>query len=454
MAAAIDGASRDAGSRFLVPAAEVLLIPHGLWPYVDPTPLILPRHRSIRSVIADVGVLQQTLISRACDLVSCGHADIVIVCGAETKYRSLHAAISGVAAPERHAGGDPGERLVPNGEIITAHEIQRGLPVPARQYAMIDTALRRHQGLDNDSHARLLGEMWSQFSEVAAENPDAWTRRHYSADELIHPSTTNPIVAWPYTKLHCSQWNVDQAAALIICSAAAAQRYDIPRDRWVFPHAGVQSNLMVPMTLRAQMHRSPAVAVAGQALLAHTGVAPADIAHRDLYSCFPAAVRVQQAEFGITDGRALTLTGGMSFAGGPFNSYTLHALAKMVEVLRGEPTEHGLVTNVSGMFTKFGVSQWSCTPPETPYRSFDVTDAARAVTPTTELDGGYCGAATTLTYTVAVDKTGPQMGIVIGESETGIRCLATTADPALMQDMLTSDWCDRSIDVAGAALLS
>jgi len=44
------------------------------------------------------------------------------------------------------------------------------------------------------------------------------------------------MIASPYTKLLCSQWNVDQAAALLICSVEAAERLGIAEEtlsRWI-----------------------------------------------------------------------------------------------------------------------------------------------------------------------------------------------------------------------------
>jgi acetyl-CoA C-acetyltransferase len=318
---------------------------------------------------------------------------------------------------------------------------------------MIDTALRRAQGLSATEHVALLAKMWADFSDVAATNPDAWSRAVVARATLAEPTPSNPMLAWPYTKLHCSQWNVDQAAALIICSASTAERFGIARDRWVFAHAGVESNLMVPLTRRTHLHRSPAVALAGDVLQRQCGVAPRDIEHLDIYSCFPAAVRVQVAELGLVETRPLTVTGGMTFAGGPLNNYSFQALAKMTQALRADPNARGLVTNVSGMFTKYGASAWSCAPPQQPFASIEISAAAANATAVTEVDADYRGEARVITYTVACDKGRPTQGIVIGESSDGRRCIASTAHDDLLADMLANDWCDRSVQVDGASLL-
>lgn len=448
---ALAAAASDAGSPTLLEAATVLMLPQGTWSGSDPAVVITPWNTGIRTVVADIGVLQQTLVSMACASIASGQAEVVLVCGGEAKHRSLRSTITGVAAPESAAAASLDhdvERLTPAHEIITQEEINRGLPVPARQYALIDTALRRHDGLDALQHIAVLAELQARFSTVAVANPDAWNRGGVDAASI----TSAPMLAWPYTKLHCSQWNVDQAAGLIICSAAAAARYGVADDRWVFAHLGVESNLMVPVTLRSDIHRSPAVAVVGRAIRDHLGVAPADVELLDLYSCFPAAVRVQLAELGIDPERQLTLTGGMTFGGGPLNNYTLQALVRMAQLARAAPQSRALVTNVSGMLTKFGASVWSCTPPARPFAALDVTAAASAATPTVTLDPDFSGAAEVLTYTVAFDKGAPVQGIVIGETASGARVLATTTDPDTMADMTSTDWCARGVTVAGPTL--
>src|SRR6185295_5046312 len=135
-------------------------------------------------------------------------------------------------------------------------------------------------------------------------------------------------------KLHNSQWNVDQAAGLIFCSVAAARAAGIPESKWLFPLVVADANRMIPLSERAEMHRSYGFRAAGQQALAHTGMSIAEVEHFELYSCFPIAVRMQARELGLPEGRSLTVSGGMPFAGGPLNNFVLQAMARMTEVLR------------------------------------------------------------------------------------------------------------------------
>ena len=85
---------------------------------------------------------------------------------------------------------------------------------------------------------------------------------------------------------------------------------------------------------------SPAQAQAADRMPVH------GIDHVELYSCFPAAVRVQQRELGIPLSRRVTQTGGMTFGGGPLNNFVIQSWVKMVERLREDQGSRGLVTAV------------------------------------------------------------------------------------------------------------
>jgi acetyl-CoA C-acetyltransferase len=80
-----------------------------------------------------------------------------------------------------------------------------------------------------------------------------------------------------------------------------------------------------------------------------------DIAHIDLYSCFPCAVQIAANELGLSiddADRPLTVTGGLAFAGGPGNNYVSHSIATMAGKLRADPGSVGLVTGVGWYLTK------------------------------------------------------------------------------------------------------
>jgi acetyl-CoA C-acetyltransferase len=446
-------ACERAGSPSLLAAAQAVLVPRGTWRYSDPGRLLATRFGAeAHTVIGELGILQQTLVTRACRAIADGELDVAVVVGGEAKYRDLRAQITGIPAPSTEQRDvAPDEALVPAAEILPRIEIDAGLTLPAAQYAVIETSRRAARGLSVPAHAQQLAELWAGFSSVAAGNPDAWRREPVTPEFLARPSGSNPMYCAPYTKWHCSQWNVDQASAFVLCSAEAAARHGVSRDSWVFPIAAVESNAMVPLSQRAVLHRAPAVAVGRKRLSALAGIDPRDADFLELYSCFPSAVEVQADELGVGPDRQLTVTGGMTFAGGPLDNSNLQALARMVELLREQPGSVGLVTCISGMITKHGMALWSTDPPEGGFRFGDVSDETRAGTELLELAPDHEGAARLDGYTVLCARDGtPERAVAVATTAERRRCVAANADAAIAAAMVADEWVGRDVRVRGS----
>jgi acetyl-CoA C-acetyltransferase len=176
---------------------------------------------------------------------------------------------------------------------------------------------------------------------------------------------------------------------------------------------------------RPELHRSAVIRFAGGGALDAAGVSADDVDHLDLYSCFPAAVQITAGELGIDRDRQLTVTGGMTFAGGPLNSYVLHSTAAMADVLRADPGSTGLVTSVSGFLTKFGAAVWS-TEPGT-WHSEDTTAAARAAEPPLADTDDPGEDVTVVAGTVVHARDGSTTPIEVVETADGLRSLRTPA---------------------------
>ena len=398
-------AARAAAPNTLLRRVEHLLVPEGTWSPANPTPVVktaLGCDRA-RTTIARIGVLQTTPVALAAAAIAAGEVDVALVVGAEAKA-SARFGLTAQAPVE-----PPDVDLHPDGEIVTALEIDRGLAVPVQSYAVQEDAIRRRLG-------DRLDELWAGFATVADTNPYAWDP---------DPANGDRMVSTPYRKRHCSQWNVDMAVAILLCSTAAADDAGIDLDQRVHPLAVVESQAMIPVSRRADLHRSPQVAAVGADLARRTGVAPADADHLELYSCFPSAVRIQAEELGIDLGRQLTVTGGMAYAGGPLNSAALHGVAAMVGVLRADPGAVGVVTAVSGMLTKHGAIALSTTPPRAGFTVGDVTDETLATTATVDVDpdGGTPDDVEGMT-------TSSDVTVVVGRNYRGARVVSVEAAPA------------------------
>lgn len=432
-------------------ATGAVLVPHGTWSESDPGRAIAasigaPGARSVRS---ELGVLQHTLLSRAAVGVQSGEFDVAIVVGAENRWSGVVAGKGGEAVPEAPelATGEPDEVVSPADPVVTPLEIERNLTTAAHQYAIIESALRHELGRDVATHQRELGALWARFASIAVDAPVAWDRRGLDADSIALASDTNRMIAAPYAKWLISQWNVDQAASLVFATVATARRLGVPESQWVFPASMVQSNLVVPMPERADLFRWPAAGIAGRTALEAAGVAIDELGPVDLYSCFPSAVQIQAREIGLSLDRELTVTGGMTFGGGPFNSYSLQGAAAVVRILRDatDPTV-GLSTAVSGLCTKPASAVWSNRAPRAPFSALDVTAEAAAATPRRPIDPDLVGAATVVGATV-VPGRGSVATIAVVESSAGVRTVAQSEDPAVGERFSTVDPVGVVVDV-------
>ncbi len=444
-------AGQDAGHPALLGALDRILVPKGRWSYGDPARHIANAAGADRAttVLSTVGVLQQSLIGNACAGIAAGEIETALVAGGDAGYRLLRSRITGFAPPSPEPDGTPDVLMAPHEELRHDAEIRAGLRMPVGLYAIIESAFRARRGWAVEAHRDRLAALYSRFSAIAASNPHSWTRKTFPPDTIRSASDRNPMQAFPYTKLLCSSWNVDQAAALLFCSARKAEELGVPRDRWVFPWASTEANHMVPVCARADLDACPGARIAGEAAFAPFGLASADLGLVELYSCFPVAVETYAAELGIDMGRDLTVTGGMSFAGGPYNNYMLQATCRMAELLRVGDGQTGLVSSVSGILTKQGFGLWSTRPPPGGFHFADVTGAVARVSPAKPVVADRAGPGRVAGYCVLHDRSHPPRGIVVADLDGGRRAVATTGDPALVARMQAEEFCGADVAVHG-----
>ena len=401
------------------------------------------------------GNLGGSMVIDAARAIQAGELDVAVVCGAEAWRTRNRARAAGISMPwtVQPDDLDPPEAFGPDTPLNSDLERARGLVAATHIYALFEVALRARLGLDVDAHRRRLGVLWSAFSAVAAANPHAWTPEHLTPEAISEAAPENRMIAFPYTKRLCSNNNVDQGAAVLLTSVAAAERHGVPRDRWVFLHAGAEAVDHWFVSNRADLCSSPAVRLAGRELFSLADVDPGELTHVDLYSCFPSAVQIVARELGLTPptggdttgwggigaSTALTVTGGMNFAGGPWNNYPIHGLATMTEVLRNEPGSPGLCTANGGYTTEHALVVLSTEPP--------AAGAFRTATPQAEVDAlpdvgdddAWVGAVTIESATVAHDREGPERAIVAARTPAGHRAWCGSTDPDVMAAIETRE---------------
>ncbi|MEM9254882.1 MAG: acetyl-CoA acetyltransferase [Pseudomonadota bacterium] len=439
MEQALRDAASDAGCDELLEGAQEIMVPASLWGYSDPARLLAEAVGAsvARTLFAEIGVSQQHVLDLACQRIVQGDAEIVLVAGGEARYRAQCAKRVGEEAAEtQQPDTEPDVRLRPEAELWSEVESAAGLGMPVGYYAIMDSALRRQLGQDLDEHRSEMAATYARFSEIAAGNPDAWSDSAVAAEHIRGASEDNRMLAFPYTKLHNSQWNVNQAAGLVFCSAGKARELGIDSSKWVYPCASAEANFMSVVASRKDLGSCTGFRIAGRRVMDMAGIDFSDVTLRELYSCFPYAVRVQMAEFGLRGGGDLSVTGGMTFGGGPLNNFVFQATVKMAQLLRLQPEELGLVTTVSGMVTKQACALWSCTVPAAGWQFADVSEEVRASTDLCELVADYQGVGSVAGYTVLWQGSAPWRAIAVFDLPEDRRTVAFSENSTIMQDMM------------------
>ncbi len=337
-------------------------------------------HR-VTTAVAAVGVTQQRLVSHAIAAVRSGDAEAVLVLGGEAKASSLTATRNGEEPVPVRSGTGPDELFEPRGELMAESEVAAALWDPVTQYALIDSALARHEGR---SPAQLLddvSELWARFDAVAGRNPTAaFGGPPHTAAELARTSRDNRLLAFPYNKWHSTQWALDHAAALLVCSEELALATGAPQESLLHPLVVLDSSWGLSLSRRGEPHRWPTMEIMGRRAEQHLGHPLGETGLIELYSCFPAAVRVQQRALGLALDGTPTVTGGMAFAGGPFNHFTYMATAEIHRRLSAGEAGTAAITTVSGMLTKGGLMVWGREPHDHGPLIEDVAEAAKQAT--------------------------------------------------------------------------
>ena len=279
-----------------------------------------------------------------------------------------------------------------------------------------------------DDYRRQIGELFAPMSAVAAKNPLAWFPVERSAGELVDATPANRMVAYPYTKYVISVMDVDLAGALIVASHEVADALGVPADRRVYLRGWCYATDPVYVAEHDPTWASPAMAAASSAALRAAGVGIDDVAHLDLYSCFPSSVNLALDALGIRpdDARApFTVTGGLPYFGGAGSDYLTHSIATMVDVLRNDPGAVGLCSGVGMHLTKHAYAAYSTSPGSGPVAPPDRAgvQAALDARPVKAIRDTATGPATVATYTVLHGRDGsPDWGLAVCALPDGDRC--------------------------------
>jgi acetyl-CoA C-acetyltransferase len=449
-------AAREATAARVLEAVDSIRIANVFsWRYRDPGQLLgqligAPDAASRYSGVG--GNVPQSLVNQACLDIQRGRADVVLIAGGEVWRTRMHLRAKGEKPdwPRQDDSVALADGADDNVPMVGPAEERIGLGRPANVYPMFEEALRTAAGESPDAHRRRIGELWAQFSAVAEGNPHAWSRKRLSAGQIWQPGPDNRMISWPYTKLMNSNNMVDQAAVVIVASVEAAIRLQIPSERWVFPYAGSDSHDTYAIGERAEFHTSPAIRIGGRRALELAGLGLDDVDMIDVYSCFPSAVQVAATELGLPaedPDRPLTVTGGLTFAGGPWNNYVTHSIGTMAERLVEKPGSRGLITANGGYLTKHSFGVYGTAPPAERYRWEDVQPAVDRE-PTRKALVEWDGVGTVEAWTTPFDRDGrAEKAFLAVRTPDDARTLAVITEPSEADATVREDVAGRKVRV-------
>ncbi len=393
----------------------------------------------------------QMLINIAAGMIARNELDSVLIAGAETYVqrdknpeRVESALFRGI--PKEYSGDD----LIGSTPLENHHGIEH----PTQGFPLFETALWAASGLDLQSYLIKIGKLWSTFSQAASRNPYAWTKEAKSPETIITQGKDNRPTAFPYTKYMNSFVTVDQGAAIILAAEETAMKYPAKNRRTVyFLGGGYAEDRQRFMIKKSDFTSSPPLKAAVEKALMRSGMPLENLDCFDLYSCFPCAVSIAKKMIGISDDdpRALTLTGGLGFFGGPGNNYNLHGVATLAEKISMGEHSNGLVTALGWFMHKHAAGVYGSMPLGGRFQDHDIRDQKTPLAgndPVKIIDR-VNGKGTIETYTIiySLDRK-PSYAVIYGKTRDNFRFIARTRNhPDIFKQLATQNRVGHGVSI-------
>ena len=439
-------AIKDTNNADIKNFIEEIHIPKGYWRYRDPGKWIATKNNfnDVKTSVYKIGVLQQSLLNSCCNKILNKKIGASLIVGGEARYKLLLSQIKNKNFKEIELNENPNSYIKAKDDIHLDEEKAELGMMAVGYYAILESAFRYNKNISISSQTDLVAEIYAYFSEIASKNKDAWTDSPLDAIEIKNISEKNSFQAFPYNKYHCTSWNVNQSAALIVCSEKIADDLDIPQDKRVYPLASSENNHMIGTLQRPKLFEQHGMQLAAKYILEICQKLKIKPNFYDLYSCFPVAVQMFAESLNLNDYKKFTITGGMSFAGGPLNSYVLHSLAKMVSKIRETKDSTGIVTGVSGMMTKQSYVILSNNPLMN-FTHKDFTEFAKKKEKPVEISSLKEGTGIVIGYTILKETGGKYKAVIFLNCSDNKRKLITSDDMSIIKSMENKEWVGKKV---------
>ena len=230
----------------------------GTLPPVDVGEYLGLRPRWIDSTAVG-GASWEVMAAHAADAIGAGHADVVLLTYGSTARSDLRKGLRG--ANINWGARGPLQWEAPYGHTLIS------------KYAM---AARRHM-VTYGTTIEQLAEVAVSARFNAADNPEAYYRDPITIDDVLG----GPMIADPFTKLHCCIRSDGGAAAVLVSAERAKDLRSKPV--WVLGSAETTSHMLTSQW--DDLTVGPA-AVSGPLAFARAGVSPSDVDVAEIYDAF------------------------------------------------------------------------------------------------------------------------------------------------------------------------
>jgi len=442
---AVKRAEQDAGARLLHELGSLDVVNFLSWRYRDPERLlaerlgVAPAHCYYGPVGGESPI---RYIHEAAQRIARGECSVAAICGAEAQSTATKAERAGVSLPWTPFAHD-----VPEPKRGAAFQkplaVKLGVFRPVSVYPFYEVASSAHWGQTPREALAESGALWSRYSDAAAENPNAWLKRHFAPDEITTPTPDNRPIAWPYTKLMVANPTVNMGGAVLLTSLARARAAGIAEHRLIYPLGGAAAEEPRDYLIRDQFresHPQNAVLNAVMDLVGGDGRAFDAI---ELYSCFPCVPKMARRTLKLGPDVKPTVTGGLTFFGAPLNTYMTHAACAMVRKMR-DGANLGLLYGQGGFVTKHHALVLSRQPPREALSQQSsvqaIADRNKGAVP--EFVDQASGKGRVESFTVLYGRNAEvEHGVVMLRTEAGARTLARVpaADSATLAQLTNMD---------------
>ena len=439
---AVKEALSDSGNKLVKDYIDEIRIPKGFWRYRDPGKWIA-RNNNFKNIpttyVTKIGVLQQNLINEACQKIETGEINASIILGGEARFKQLRAVIEKKEYFETKLDENPDFYIKAKEDLYGDEELAELGAMAVGYYATMETAIRKNDGEGIEEHQNNIALMYEEFSKIASENKDGWLNHPYAKEEILETSKKNKMLAYPYNKLHCTSWNVNQSAAMIICSEELANELKIDNKKRVYPISSSENNHMIAIQQRPKLYESLGMTYAANSINKMIERLDIKLDAYDLYSCFPAAIKMFTKSIGLDSEIPKTVTGSMPYAGGPLNSFVIHSTVKMIQKIRALEVKYGLITGVSGMMTKQSFCVWGKEYKEH-FIFDDVTERAKLDESPIELSNISEGKGEIIGYTIIEGSENAAKAVLYLDDEKKHRKVVSSMDKNFINLLMEEEW--------------